>query len=718
MGMEPLLAQDWYRVACMRPRLRPGVRVSPQRVRGENWYLLSDPVSGRHHRFNDIAYRLIAACDGERTLDEVWAARAAADGELAPTQGEAVRVFSLAFGANLFVGDVAPDAAAIVKAQNRGKSQRTRAAVNPLAFRVPLWDPDAFLGAHIDRLRGLFTPAASRIVFAVVCLGALLLALNASAYAAFAQGRLGGGRMLLALWLVYPVIKGLHEMAHAFAVKAFGGEVHEVGVTLLMLTPVPYVDATASVGFANKRRRIAVAGAGIAVELVLATLALGLWLALEPGLLKDIAFAVVLVGGLSTLAINGNPLLRFDGYHMLCDAFELPNLAQRSQQLWRFLAKRWLLRLSGARFDGHARGALPWLLAYAPLSWAYRLVLLAVLALWLAELHSLLGLAAVALAVWLFLLQPALAALRYVAVAAELHGQRARAALVTLLGASLLGTLVFAAELPNRTQAPGVVWLLDEALVRLGTDGFVEEFLATDGHSVAAGQPLLRLSNDALQADLQRVQAQLARLEVERAASFDADALRAGVAGDELARLGAERERLRQRVDQLVVRAAVAGRVVIAPRINIVGQYLPQGQLVAHVLAPGAPLVRALVRNEDIAQVRDSARERAQQISVALAHAPGADLPGRLVAAVPQATSMLPSAALGEAAGGSIALDGTDKSGRSALEPRFQLDLRLDDGVDARIGARALVTFRHADASAAQLLADFARRSFLRYFEK
>ncbi len=145
--MEPLLSPDWYRVAHLRPRLRVGVRVSPQLVRGQTWHVLTDPLSGRHYRFNDIAYRLIAACDGERTLDEVWAARAATDGDHAPTQGEVVRVVAQAFAANLFVGDVPPDAAVIVRAQQRGKRQRRRAAANPLALRVPLWDPDAFLSA-------------------------------------------------------------------------------------------------------------------------------------------------------------------------------------------------------------------------------------------------------------------------------------------------------------------------------------------------------------------------------------------------------------------------------------------------------------------------------------------------------------------------------------------------------------------------------------------
>ncbi len=712
--MEPLLAPDWYRVAHMRPRLRAGVIVSAQQVRGETWYLLTDPMSGRHHRFNDIAYQLIAGCDGERSLDEVWSKCAAEAGDNAPTQGAAVRVVAQAFAANLFVGNIAPDAAAIIKAQGRGQQRRTRAAINPLAFKVPIWDPDAFLNTHIDRVRWLFTATAARIVMALIALGAVILAVNAPEYASFTHSHLSTGRMLLMMWLAYPLIKGLHEMAHAMAVKAFGGEVHEIGITLLMLTPVPYVDASASMGFANKHQRLAVAGAGIAVELMLAFVAFCLWLAVEPGLVKDIAFAVVLVGGVSTLAINGNPLLRFDGYHMLCDQFELPNLAQRSQNYWLYLAKSALLRVQGAGFDGHARGALPWLLAYAPLSWIYRAVLLAVMSVWLAEQNRLLGLAGLAMALWLCLLQPAIGAIGYLARSPELHGQRVRTALVSLVGTTILGTLLFGAELPHRTRAPGVVWLQDEAMVRLGTDGFVEEFLASDGDAVVTGQPLLKLSNDELQASLKKVRAQLAQLEVERASSFDGDAMRTGVAGDERTRLVAEFERLEHRADQLVVRAAMPGRLVISPRLGIVGQYLPQGELVAHVLAPGAPLVRALVRNEDVAQVRKDARS----ISVTLAHSPGLEATGQLVAAVPRASAKLPSAALGDAAGGSIALDATDSSGQTAQEPRFQVDLRLSDGVDARVGARALVTFRHANASAAALIGEFARRSFLRHFER
>lgn len=712
--MEPLLSPDWYRVAEVRPRLRSGVVVSTQQVRQETWHLLSDPMSGRHHRINDLAFRLLSACDGERTLGEVWEGLAAKDGDLAPTQGQAIRFIAQGFSANLLVGNVAPDAAALIKSQRRIQRQRARAGLNPLAFKVPLWNPDAFLNAHIGRWRWVFTPMAARIILLIIGLGALLLAVNASDYTSYARSHLSSARLLLILWLAYPLVKALHEMAHAFAVKSFGGEVHEIGVTLLMLTPVPYVDASASMGFSDKHQRVAVASAGIAVELVLGTVALCLWLALENGLTRDIAFAVVLIGGVSTLAVNGNPLLRFDGYHMLCDQFELPSLARRSELLWLHLLKRFILGVEGSRFDGHARGALPWLLAYAPLAWLYRVVLLALLSIWLAERSSLLGLAGLALALWLCLVQPTFQSLRYVLSSPELHGQRTRAALVSLVGVTALSALMFGASLPNQTRAPGVVWLPDEAMVRLGTDGFVEELLAADGDEVIKGQPLMRLANDELEVELQRVRAALTRLEVERAGSFGVDPLRAGVADDERTRLLGELAKLEQRASQLLVRAGVAGRLVIEQRLSRMGQYLTQGELVAQVLSTGAPLVRALVRNEDVSLMRDDT----QSISVALAYAPGLEATGRLVGAVPRATTSLPSAALGETAGGSIAVDGNDKTGRTAQEPRFQVDLRLEANPDARVGARALVTFRHSDASAATMLANFARRSFLRFFER
>jgi len=440
-----------------------------------------------------------------------------------------------------------------------------------------------------------------------------------------------------------------------------------------------------------------------------------LWLALQPGLLRDLAYAVIAVAGLSTLLVNGNPLLRFDGYFVAADALELPNLAQRSSRYWQVCAKRMLLGLSALRLPGLARGERGWLMAYAPASFVYRSVLLLSLAVVLADVSAWLGLIVLALAAWTCALKPLVEVATYLWSSPELSLQRGRAALVGMGTLATAGVLAFVVPLPHRTHAPAVVWLPNDAIVRVASDGFVEQMLVTDGQAVRAGTVLLKLANDPLRVELERVTADLQRRDVERAASFADAALRRGVLDDEIARLSAERHRLQQRVDQLTVRAAVDGRVAIDPRLQVIGRYLPQGQVVAHVLPAGAPLVRVLVRNDDIAAVS----RRPGPIRVALAHGDSAEVPAQLERATPRAALTLPTAALSEAGGGTIALrPGDNGQSLTAREPFFELDLRLQATAAAHIGARALVTFDHGQASAAELIGLFVRRAFLRHFER
>ena len=185
--LPPLLSPDWYRLAHIKPRLRSGVQVARHSLRGQTWFVLTDPVSGRHHRFNDLAYALVGACDGQTAIDAIWSARVAALGDSAPTQAEAIRVFAQAFAANLFTGDVTPDVAALARAYSRTNAQRERARLNPLAFRVPLWDPDAFLARHVHRVQWAFRPGLWWALGAGVAMAALLLVLNADLMARLAQ---------------------------------------------------------------------------------------------------------------------------------------------------------------------------------------------------------------------------------------------------------------------------------------------------------------------------------------------------------------------------------------------------------------------------------------------------------------------------------------------------------------------------------------------------
>src|SRR6185503_545443 len=127
-------------------------------------------------------------------------------------------------------------------------------------------------------------------------------------------------------------------------------------IMLLVLSPVPYVDASSAWAFQDKRKRMMVGAAGIAVELFLGSLALFVWLAVEPGAVRAVAYNVMLISGVSTLLFNGNPLLRFDGYYVLADAIEIPNLGTRANRYLGYLFQRYVLGVPDAESPAQSAG--------------------------------------------------------------------------------------------------------------------------------------------------------------------------------------------------------------------------------------------------------------------------------------------------------------------------------------------------------------------------
>ena len=183
----------------------------------------------------------------------------------------------------------------------------------------------------------------------------------------------------------------MHELAHAVAVRVWGGEVHEFGISLLLLMPVPYVDASAAAGFRERHRRVMVSLVGVIAETALAAMAAIVWLSVGDGVVRDIAFATMLIGGVSTLLFNGNPLMRFDAYHALADAIDSPGLGRRGDALWLSLAQQYLFGVRQPRRPAVAPGERPWLLGYAAASFAYRVVVAVAIVGWLVHLNVLAG---------------------------------------------------------------------------------------------------------------------------------------------------------------------------------------------------------------------------------------------------------------------------------------------------------------------------------------
>ena len=330
-----LFSPSWYRVAGLKPRLRTHVDIHRHSYRGTIWFVLQDHSSGRSHRLTPAAYAFIGLMDETRTVQNIWDLCNERGGRDAPTQDDVVRLLGQLHAADALICDVPPDTRELFRRFQRQRRQTWRQRLwTPLAIRVPLFDPDAFLERTAFLVRPLFGRLGALIWLAVVTAGLVLAGLNWSTLTEDVVDRVLAPQNLVLLWFVYPLVKAIHELGHAYATKIYGGEVHEIGVMFLVFVPVPYVDASAASSFPDKRQRMAVGAIGIGVEMLLAAVAVFVFAHATIGLVHAIAYNVILIGGVSTILFNGNPLLRFDGYYVLTDALELPNSVPTCEPLF------------------------------------------------------------------------------------------------------------------------------------------------------------------------------------------------------------------------------------------------------------------------------------------------------------------------------------------------------------------------------------------------
>jgi putative peptide zinc metalloprotease protein len=706
-----LFSDQWYRVAAVRPRLRSQVRVQRQPWRTEVWYLLSDTATGRQHRINGAAYRFIGRCDGQHSVDEVWAAVLDAEADAAPTQDEVVQLLGQLGELGLLQSERAADTHTLLQRRGAHQRQRRRALLNPFSFRLSLGDPAPWL-LRLDPLAHLlFRPLVFWAWLLVVLASGCVALTEWPALRSHAAVHLFNPAHLGWAWLVYPLMKALHELGHALAVRRWGGEVHEFGIALMFLVPAPYVDASAATAFASRGQRVAVGAAGVMVELGLATLGFWIWLTTQPGFVNQLAFGVMLLGTASTLLFNGNPLLRFDAYHVLCDLFELPNLGSRSAAWWSQHLGRGLLG-SRAVLPAFAPSERKWLWAYAPLSLAYRVVLSITLVLWLGGLGLLLGLAALAYVGVTLLLQPLRAWVRQAFATAQPGREQARLRLrLAALGAVVV-MAVWVVPLPLSTVAPAIVWVPENAQVRPEVEGFIAELPLADGAQVRPGDLLVRLSNPELLAQREQLASRLEGLRVGQFQQLLGDTPAAQNLALDIERAQADVQRADERIALLHVHAQTAGTLAMPRQGDLLGSFLHQGQTLGHVLAPGALRVRAVVAEADAALVQ----RRTRATEVRLADAPGETLHAERDTESPAATRQLPSAALADAAGGPYPTDPTERDGLHSLQPLFLIDVQLPGHPLARVGGRAWVRFELGHEPLAAQLYRRASQLFLRHF--
>jgi putative peptide zinc metalloprotease protein len=709
---ESLFSPNWFRVAHLHPQLGGHVQVRRQSSREALWYVFTDTATGRQHRLNDIAYQFAGRCNGRHSTSEIWEALLEKLGDHAPSQEEIIRLIGQLTEGGMLQVEKLSDVEALFERHEERVSKQRRSALNPLSFRLNLFNPDHLLRKFDGLGQHLFSTWVLGLWSVIVGLALISGVAHWDELRAHAAIYLMTPRYLILMWLCFPLIKAVHELAHGLAVRRWGGEVTQMGIALLVLVPAPFVDASAASAFRPTYQRVMVSAAGIMVELLIAALALFVWLNIEAGLLRDIAFILGFIGSVSTVLFNGNPLLRFDGYYMLSDALSLPNLAPRSSRYWAYLAQRYLLKLPGAQSPEPAQGERVWLLLYAPLSWLYKLFIGMIIIFWVASKSFFLGLAAGLFLLVTTLAQPLHKVLSFALFSPVLGAQRLRSRMIT---AGVVAVVILAAgvmPLPSTTVAEGVVWLPERAQLRAETGGFVVSVAANDGDRVQPGQLIAVLEDSALEARRRELQGKLDGLRAEHYQTFLSDPFKAKNADEAMQRVSAELARVEERLAQLEVRAQIAGRLVMPRQQDLPGSYLKQGAMLGYVFSPDQVRVRAVVDEHDIALVR----ERTRSVEVLLADRTWQRLDAGLTRETPAATQTLPSPALGDRAGGSRLTDPSDKDGVKTLEPVFLVDLTLPANATNRVGGRAWVHFDHGSSPLAVQWTRRVQQLFLKHF--
>jgi putative peptide zinc metalloprotease protein len=671
--MSGTFSESWHRVSGARLALLPTVAVNKQRFRGQDWYVLRDTYTQRFFRVTPQGYAFLSRLAPQRTVEQVWESCLRDMPAQAPGQEEVIQLLAQMHQSNLLYHDTPSDSLTIFTRYREHKQREFQGKVlGFLSIRIPLWDPNRWL----DGQRGLSHALVS--VPMALLFGALLLWGGATALAqsdrlwSQTEGLFVFDNLVL-LYLCMAVMKALHELGHAHVVKRFGGEVHTFGIMLLMGLPLPYVDATGSWSFRDRHARALVGAAGIIVELVLAALGALVWAHTGPGLVNSLAFNVMVIGSVSSLLFNGNPLLRFDAYYVLSDLVDIPNLYQRAGQQWKYLADRYLLGTAKVESPARDGAERAWLVGYGVASFCYRVVIFTTILVVLADVWLPLAVVFGVTLTVMAVVMPGHKLWKHLRGPATLRNRRRAVGVTGLLFALLLVLLVWL-PLPDAIRAPGVVESTESTQIVTGVAGRLDKIEAEHGSRVVPGQVLVRLRNPELDWEIEAAAAAVTEAEVMRNQALQAAPADVAAWSRRIASAADRLRDLRARRAELEVRARHAGIWSAQGLHERLGNWVPRGQTIGELVNPTGLRFAAMVSQEqadrlfrrDLSGAELRLGGQAAQVLV----------PERLLL-VPYERDRLVSPALGWQGGGSVPVRPDDPQGLATVDTYYELQASL-----------------------------------------
>lgn len=587
------------------PALRKELRLLPTAaaVSGEPLWVIHDPVQNRYIQIDNATYHVLANWPSSAT-DQELLAKLGASGSVFAT-GEEIWQLAGFLERNRLTEEPAKEGWRAYLAEHK-KSQHSifhRLLHGYLFFRVPLFRPQAALERALPFAEVLATPAMIAFYAILGTLGLYLAARQWESYLAtfpdFATlegAALMGGALLL--------VKAAHELGHAFAAVRYGCHVPTMGVAFMLAAPLLYTDVTDAWRLRDRRQRLVIDTAGVRVELAIAAVALFLWSFLPDGPARSIAFTLSAVSMVSSLLINLNPFMRFDGYYVFSEMIGVDNLQSRAFELGRWHMRETLFGLGAPKPEPWPPGKTALLISYAYATWVYRLLLFVGIALIVYHVFfKVLGILLFVVEIGIFIARPVIREIGvWIKMRKEIFASR-RTVLTGLAASVLVGLAIV--PWSSRVAVPAVVEASRWQSVYPPRPARVVQIHVTHGAEVAAGDPVVTLASPDIHHQLRLARTEL-RLVGARLARRGADVT------DREQSLVLERQHqslvdkiagLESEIEKLIVRAPIAGKVLELNSELRTGRWLGPKDFVAIVGDRSAAQARGYVSEADLSRI-------------------------------------------------------------------------------------------------------------------
>lgn len=474
-----------------------------QRYLGKTYWVVKDPVGLKYYRFQEEEYAILNMLDGTVSLDDI---KHQFEAEFPPQKIKLEELQS-------FLGQLHQSGLILTSNHGQGKQLFKRrgerrwketlaACTNILAIRFKGVDPERFLNWLYPRTAWIFSPITVffSVLLMFVALSLVLVEFDVfrSKLPSFYQFFTPTNGLLLAA--VLGCTKVLHEFGHGLTCKHFGGECHEMGVMILVLTPCLYCNVSDSWMLPSKWRRAAIGFAGIYVEVLLAAIATFIWWFSQPGLLNNICLNIMFISSVSTVLFNANPLLRYDGYYVLADLMEIPNMRQKATTITSRKMGEWFLGLEYPPDPFLPQKNQLFFTIFTVASVIYRWVVMCSIMFFIWKLLDYYGLQIIAkfmiaMSLYGLLVQPLIKLGKFFYIPGRIEKVKKSHFYPSLICLLLLVLFFFLVPLPFRVFVPLEIRLADPSVVSVIIPGTLEEVKVKAGDRVKKGDEIARLKN-------------------------------------------------------------------------------------------------------------------------------------------------------------------------------------------------------------------------------